>query len=228
MSNSTLDRTVSVVIALAALAVAASVVKRTFFPAALVADATGADVVRAAPIVDDWRAALEFGITIAGDSNAPVTLVEFSDLECPACRGFHDVLREVVGRRPTELRVVYVALPIPTHRFALPAARAMECADSLGRASAWVDAVYHAQDSIGLLTWGQLARRAGITDTVRILKCASERRSFARIDGGVALAGKHRISATPTFWINGIQVVGGIPEQRLDSIVARMVRDARH
>jgi protein-disulfide isomerase len=226
MSASSLDRAVSIAVAVAAVAIAAAVVKRSFFPVpAPLASETVAE--RAAPMIDTWRDALEHGITIAGDSLAAVTIVEFSDFECPACRGFHEVLRDVSGRRSRELRIVYVAYPLPSHRFAMPAARGMECADSLGRASQWADAIYRSQDSLGLLGWGEFARRAGIPDTARIVQCATRRASFRRIDAGLALAEEHGITATPTFWVNGLQFRGGLPEARLDSLVMRLAASAR-
>lgn len=155
------------------------------------------------------------------------SIVEFADLECPACRGFHEALRTVMAAHPRELEVLLVQLPLPMHRFALPAARAMECADSVGKASAWAEVVLSAQDSLGLVGWGTLARRAGIADTSRIARCAISPTIYSRIENGRVFAARNGIEATPTIWVDGWQFRGGLSSSVLDSLVTAMAAFAR-
>lgn len=138
-----------------------------------------------------------------GDSAAAATIVEFADLECPACRAFHMTLEEVLKKHPNDLSLVYVAYPLPMHRFALGAARAAECAHRYGRFREWVDVVYDKQDSLGLKSWGSYAKEAGLPDTVAISKCATDPTPVGRIQAGLALGNKIRITGTPTVIVNG-------------------------
>ena len=220
------DRMVSLVFAVSALAIAASVVYRTWagrgYPPQPVERHAAA-----ATRVENWKEARKWGIVMQGDSTAPVTLVEFADLECPACRGFHEGLRSVMAAHPRELEVVLVQLPLPMHRFALPAARAMECADSVGKASAWAEVALAAQDSFGMVGWGTLAGRAGIADTNRIARCAMSATPYSRIENGRVFATRNGIVATPTIWVNGWQFRGGLSPSALDSIVTAMAAFAR-
>jgi protein-disulfide isomerase len=217
---------VSFAIAISAVVVAVSVAVRTIRPPSLAQSAEFGAEARA-PYVDSWADAMDVGIRLYGREDAPVTIVEFTDLECPACRGFHEVLREVAISDSIQVQVIYVAFPLPMHRFAIPAARAMECADSLGSARQWAEAVYSSQDSLGLLSWGILAARAGVGDTTKISECALAPRQFRRIAGGTALGEAHNVTATPTIWINGWQFKGGLPRAKLDSVVANLAREAQ-
>src|SRR5262245_61999730 len=80
-----------------------------------------------ASFVENWSDLLDSGTQI-GLSSASVKIIEFSDFECPFCARFGNALRDVRAKYPNDIAVVYVHFPIPTHRFAIPAARAAECA----------------------------------------------------------------------------------------------------
>lgn len=226
MPSKRTDTIVSLAIAISAVIIAASVATRTFLPPSLAQSAAPAGESRA-PYVESWTDAVDVGIRLYGREDAPVTIIEFTDLECPACRGFHEISREVALSDSLRVQVIYVAFPLPMHRFAVPAARAMECADSLGSARQWVDAIYSSQDSLGLVSWGILATRAGVRDTSKISRCALEPRSFRRIAAGTALGEAHNVTGTPTIWINGWQFKGGLPRAKLDSLVSKLARDAQ-
>ncbi|MCA1792213.1 MAG: thioredoxin domain-containing protein [Thioalkalivibrio sp.] len=124
---------------------------------------------------DRWASVLPYGATIMGGPSASVTIVELTDLECPACRGYHSRLRDLVERHEGRVRVVYVPYPLTSiHRFALAAAQAGDCAldDSPDALRRWIETVYAGQDSLGLRSWGAYAAAAGIADTAAIANCA--------------------------------------------------------
>ena len=149
-----------------------------------------------------WRDALKVGVR-SGDSSAPVTVVVFSDLECPVCADLHQTLREVVRRHAHEVSTVFVHFPLTMHRFALPAARAAECAGARGRFDQFVDIVYDKQDSLGLKSWSSYASEAGIADTAAIDACARAGAAVPRIQAGRTLGARWAIRGTPTVFING-------------------------
>lgn len=152
--------------------------------------------------IPSWRDALPIGIRV-GDSTARATIVEFVDLECPPCRGFQRTVRELLAERASSVSVVYVSFPLPMHRFALSAARAADCADKQGDFRKWMDEVFEKQDSLGMKSWGSLAHEAGIRDTARIARCATDPRPVERIVAGRALGTKISVSGTPTVIVNG-------------------------
>ncbi|MBY0489458.1 MAG: DsbA family protein [Gemmatimonadaceae bacterium] len=226
MTESKSDKLASWLLAASSVVVAVSVVWRLFVsPAAGARPSDGGE--QAAKFVDAWRDAEHVGIHLYGPPSAPVVLAEFGDLECPACRGFHPTLHALAQRHSSDLKIIYVPFPLPMHRFALPAARGMECADSLGLASKWVDAVYEAQDSLGLLDWKTLAQRVSPSASDRLAECATSGRSFQRIERSTAFALAHEIAATPTIWVNGWQFRGGLALSRLDSLVSDLAADVR-
>jgi hypothetical protein len=72
----------------------------------------------------------------------------------------------VRARYPKDVGLFFVHFPLPMHRFARPAARATECAGLQGKFGQMVDAVYNKQDSLGLKSWSDYGRDAGVADTV--------------------------------------------------------------
>jgi protein-disulfide isomerase len=194
-----LESAVSGLLGIAAIAIAVSVVHRTFFAASV---ASAASVSPVPVFLNSWRDALPLGIGV-GSRDAPVKIVVLADLECPACRGLHASLDTVLRKRPTSASIVYVSFPLSQHRFAMSAARGAECAKSYGKFREWIDAVYRGQDSLGLKSWGEYARDAGIADTAAVSKCARNPASVARIDAGIAFGKKIHLAFTPTVIVNG-------------------------
>jgi protein-disulfide isomerase len=219
--SSRLDKSVSAMLGISALAIAASVVWNTFLrkPMAPLRENVGA---RTAVEPKEWSEAIRLGLRIYGDSAAPVTVVEFIDLECPPCRAFNNVLHAFIAEsRPAEVQVLLVHFPLAMHRFAKPAARALECAYHGGSAESFASTVFSHQDSLGFITWGELAHRAGIRDTARIERCAKDATPVPRIEESVALGERIGVQGTPTVFINGVRY--GVPSrEQLDSTVSVM------
>lgn len=203
-AQSALSATLSVALTLAAVAIAATVVKREFFPSAnprvhLVENEQG---LLPSPEWDDLLAAAIW------DENAPTgtaLLVELVDIECPFCQRFHvGPLRDIRQEFSGNLRVAYVHWPLGFHRFARPGAEAAECAGQQGRFGAFLDAVFARQDSLGLKPWPAYAAEADVADLEAFNNCLAEPdRISARIDAGARLAAVAGYSGTPTILLNG-------------------------
>ena len=98
MAADRVERTLTTVLATAAVVLTTIAVRREFFP-----PAEARSVGDRPPTIEvAWKAALPLGIRV-GDSTARVTLVVFSDLECPACAAFHETVRRVLSEREKEL-----------------------------------------------------------------------------------------------------------------------------
>jgi protein-disulfide isomerase len=209
------ERTVSILLVGAAIAIAAVVVRREFLVTPAAARSAG---IAPARYESDWRAALASAEPM-GDSASPIKIVEFSDLECPFCRTFHKDLEELIAENPRTVAGFFVHFPNRGHRFAFPAARAAECARSAGRFSQFVGVVFEKQDSLGIKSWGSYALEAGIPDTGAIRICAGSAFDDERISEGVALGHKRLVAGTPTVLINGWRIEGSPGKPELKRII---------
>ena len=114
--------------------------------------------------VEGWERLLELGRTV-GKPNAKVKIVVFADLECPFCARLHRDIRHLRETHPADIAMVFIHFPLSTHRFARLAARGAECAATEGRFESYLDEVFDKQDSLGLKSWGAIARETGIKDS---------------------------------------------------------------
>jgi protein-disulfide isomerase len=210
------ERGVSLLLSLCAVTIAGSVVWREF--AGLPADRPS-NRASYPEFLSGWETALGIGIRV-GPESARVKIVEFADLECPACRRFQNVIREVLQEYPQDVALFFVHLPLPGHRFAMPAARAVECAEREGRFIPMVEAVFAKQDSLGIKSWGSFAWDAGIRDSAAIAACARDDHPVARISAGAALAERLQVLATPTVLVNGWQFLGPTKQRLVNAIEA--------
>ena len=204
---------------LAAVAVAASAVRNAFAPPV--------NSVKKPEFVSDWRAGLPIGQALAGDTSAPMTVVVLSDFECPACAGFHGALSKFLAENPKTARAVYIEYPLPYHKYAMPAARAAECAATLGKFPEWTSTVFAQRDSLGRKGWGQLAHDAGIRDTAFISKCADEGEPNPRIQAGLSFGATIGLTATPTVLINGWRYHRTPRKATLDSALTAILKGKR-
>lgn len=188
------------VLTIAAVAVAAVLVHREFGTRA--APAAMARATLAFEYVEEWQELVAKGRTV-GRPTAPVKIVEFMDLECPACRGFHASTQVIREKYKNDVAFVFVHVPLGMHRFAVPAARAAECAAVAGRFSEMVDAIYRKQDSLGLKTWVSYARDAQVADTASFGRCASLSSVVSSAEDGIAAGRSIGLTGTPTVMVNG-------------------------
>ena len=200
-----MERGLTVVLCLSAVTIAGSVAWREFGkPRPTESRLAG----RPRPeYISGWEKALAVGIRV-GEASARVTIVEFTDLECPACRRFQNVMREILRDYPRDVALIFVHTPMPGHRFAMQAARAAECAERMGRFFPMIEAILSKQDSVGIKSWGSFALEAGIPDSASINACARDSRPVRRIDAGVAFAESLEVNATPTVLVNGWKFLG--------------------
>lgn len=210
MNRDHLLNSVVVALSLCAITTTALLVRRELF-----APSEGrAAVVR----LSDWRDYSQGGQRM-GPENAPVRIVVFSDFQCPYCRALMDTLRTLRQAYPTEVSVRYRHAPVPSHPHAYPAARTSECAAAQGRFEEYHDALFAAQDSIGILAWEDFATRAGIRDLKRFRACADGAAPMASITRDTLAARKLRVTGTPTLLINDVRVEGALTLDALRAYV---------
>ena len=148
-----------------------------------------------------------------GNPNAPVTIVEFADFECPICRQLHDALRTLLPNYP-QARLVFKDYPIEQiHPWARTAALAGRCAYRQDPKAFWkmYDSWYDNQDVISAENaWSKAvdyASDAGI-DAAAFKACMASPEAAQAIDASLTNGKQLEVSSTPTLFVNGRRVVG--------------------
>lgn len=208
----------SLVLVLAAVAVAAAAVRTAFFPRGMTAR-PAAEPFR---YIEGWEEFRNDG-TLIGDPAAPVTIVEFSDLQCPFCQRFHRVLQDVESRFGDQVAVLFVHFPLQSHPDAFGAALAAECAEDQGRFKSFVDLLYLQQDSLGSKPWIRFAGEAGVPDTLEFQQCVAARGGVGKIYRGREHGSELGLRGTPSVLVNG-WLFGEVPYDTLPEVIDRALR----
>lgn len=207
MKKDVLANAATAVLAICALIVTTLVVRRELGSSA--PPPSTIEVPRGSP-VENWREYASQGHSM-GPANAPVTVVAFSDFQCPACKMFADSVQVLRQRHPGRVRVVYRHFPLQRHPFAVAAARASDCAAAQGRFEQFHDALFAAQDSIGVRDWTRFATTAGVRDLDAFRSCVDDTAPSASLARDTAMARRLGVTATPTLLLNGTRVNGTLP-----------------
>jgi protein-disulfide isomerase len=151
-----------------------------------------------------------------GPANAPVTLVEFSDFECPVCRALHDALRGMLPNYP-QLRVVFKDFPLERiHPWARTAALAGRCAFQQNPAAFWkmYDFIYDGQELISAENaWSKMtdfASQSGL-NAEAFKACMASPEAGAAVDASRANGILLEVGSTPTMFVTGRRIVGADP-----------------
>jgi len=149
------------------------------------------------------------GAPTLGPKDAPVTLVEFSDFQCPYCRMTAPTLKQVAQKFGDKVQIVYRQYPIPSlHPFALKAAEASLCANDQGKFWDLHDAMFADQTKLGVSDLKQTARRLGL-DGKKFDACLDSGRFVEQVQNDLREGNVVGVNGTPTMFINGTVVDGG-------------------
>ncbi len=175
----------------------------------------------------DWEA-YDVGGHLIGPDDAALTVVEFSDFECPYCASAaRGVLRSFRDRYPKNFAVRYREAPGPRHRFAIPAARAAACAGQQGRFTEYHDLLFASQDSLGLIPFERLASRAAVTDLDAFSACLSSEESLEGLNRDTTAARRIGLRGTPTFVVPGSVIVGIPDSAMLEGLLKEALRHTK-
>ncbi|MBA2403794.1 MAG: thioredoxin domain-containing protein [Bdellovibrionales bacterium] len=173
------------------------------------------------PLVAEIRSDESF----RGNKDAPITLIEYSDFECPFCsRGFNTVM-ELMEKYKGKIRFAYKHLPLSFHPQAMPAAQYYEAIRLQSPEKAWAfhDAIYKNQRALqnGEKFLKEEAKKLKV-DMARLAKDIKSDEVQARIDADMAEAAKFGFQGTPGFLLNGIPVKGAYPASHFDGLIQEL------
>jgi protein-disulfide isomerase len=164
---------------------------------------------------------------VRGPADAPVTILEYGDFECPYCRGAFRDVRLLVDQHPAEIRFIFRNFPIPElHPHAEQAAEAAEAAAAQGNYWAMHDLLlqpYSHLDVDSLVTYAEVI---GL-DIPRFRRDLTDRAYAARIARDIEEGTRNGVNATPKFYVDGQRVDGKVPLENLVTMVDRAVLKAR-
>jgi len=189
------------------------------------ADAGGGDAV---VNVDDYAKLAESDEPSIGNADAPVTIIEFSDFQCPFCRRFW---ADTYGQLRKEyidtgkVRLVFRDYPLPFHEAAMPSALAANCAHEQGKFWQYHDKIFSEQEKQGqgtasygaaeLKTWAQ---QTGL-DMGKFNQCFDGSTYSGEIQNDITAGSASGVSGTPSFVINGELLVGAQPFASFKAII---------
>ncbi|HEX7797736.1 MAG TPA: thioredoxin domain-containing protein [Vicinamibacterales bacterium] len=156
---------------------------------------------------------------VRGDANAPVTIVEFSDFQCPFCKQAEAALQAVMTKYGSKVKLAFMDFPLrEIHPRAQAAAEAARCANEQGKFWEYHDVLYADQtklDTPGLIA---SARGLGMNDKA-FQSCLDSGKFKEKIDADLALGQSVGVAGTPGFFINGVFLSGSQPQAEFEKII---------
>jgi protein-disulfide isomerase len=153
-----------------------------------------------------------------GPADAPVTIVEFSDFECPYCSRVVPTLDRVKEEYGDRVRLVFKQYPLPNHANAQKAAEASLCAHDQGEFWAMHDAMFADQRNLGPDGLAAMAEEIGL-EMEAFRQCLSSGKYEAAVkedlDDGLAVG----VSGTPAMFVNGRMISGAVPYEEIAQVV---------
>lgn len=157
-----------------------------------------------------------------GPADAPVTIVEFSDYECPYCARWHQqVYKRLMQEYEGKIRFVYRDFPLTSiHANATPAAIAAHCAGEQGAYFPFHDALFSYQYELGREAYLTYANALGL-DAQSFETCLEEQRFADKVEADLRYGLSIGVSSTPTFFVNGIAIVGAQPYEVFQQVIEK-------
>jgi protein-disulfide isomerase len=164
---------------------------------------------------------------VLGQSSAPVTIIEFSDYQCPYCGRFET---DTYPQLKTDyidtgkVKLVFRNFPLSFHENAQNAAEAAECANEQGKFWAYNENLFAKNTALTVTNLKQYAKDLGL-DTTKFDQCLDSGKMKSVVQKDVTDATSYGVSGTPTFYINGVELVGAQPisafKQVIDAALAK-------
>jgi predicted DsbA family dithiol-disulfide isomerase len=179
--------------------------------------------------IEPPREQLEPTRLVRGNEDAPITLMTFSDYQCPYCIRSEPVLAEVLERYPEQVRLIHRHFPLDSiHPFARPASEAAMCADEQGRFWDYHDAIFARGGRLSAESFEEIGRELDL-DLEALDACIEARRYREFVDRDFAAGEAAGVTGTPAFFINGIALRGAQDADAISAVIdaelARLAAD---
>jgi protein-disulfide isomerase len=159
-----------------------------------------------------------------GPADAKVTIVEYSDFQCPYCARAHSTIDQVMKEYKGKVRLVYKNFPLGFHKFAEPAAIAAECVYEQDPAAFWklYDYYFTNQQQLNpdnIKDKTLEALKGSKVDKAKFTECFDNKKTLAKVQADQAEGQQVGVTGTPAFFINGRKLSGAQPLPRFKAII---------
>jgi protein-disulfide isomerase len=153
-----------------------------------------------------------------GPSSAPITIVEFSDYECPYCSKAEETVTQVMKHYGDKVRVVFRDFPLPFHPQAQKAAEAAHCAGDQDKYWQMHEKLFANQKALQPSALKGYAKDLGL-DQAKFDKCLDSGDKAKLVEANKAAGQKVGVTGTPAFFVNGYQLTGAQPFEEFKSLI---------
>lgn len=161
---------------------------------------------------------------IRGQENAKLTVVEFSDFQCPYCQQFAPTMKRVLDDYKDEVRFVYRHFPLDSrHPYARPAAEASECAAEQGKFWEYHDYLFDHQDEFAADAWGKFAKALGLKES-KFNDCVATRKYKDRVEEDYQTGLTAGSRGTPYTIIGTTPISGVLPYEAIKQAVDQALK----
>jgi len=157
---------------------------------------------------------------VTGGKDAKVTIIEFSDFQCPFCAKGADITKDIKKKYGNKVKIAFKNFPLPFHNHAEQAAVAGLCANEQGSEFFWKmhDEMFAHQDALDTEGLKKTAKKIGLKMD-GFEKCLSENKYLAQVKADMEEGKKVKVKSTPTFFINGKLINGAQPMDVFSEII---------
>lgn len=153
-----------------------------------------------------------------GPANAPVTIIEFSDFQCPFCSRGKATMDQVVSTYGDKVRLVFRNFPLSFHQNAEKAAEAAQCANEQGKFWEYHDILFANQGALAVENLKQYAVDLKL-DTAKFNSCLDSGKYAAKIQTDISDGQAAGVRGTPAFYINGRSISGAQPFENFQKVI---------
>ncbi len=170
---------------------------------------------------------------VIGNPNAKITIVKFSDYQCPACKMGATSIHPLFKHYANDVKFVFInypldakcnAIPQTMHEFACEAAYVAVCATEQGKFLEAYEALFENQENFGNGKIADLVAKVPGLDVEKLKACMNQPSTMEKIKRDTELGKKVNIGSTPTFFLNGKKIEGGLPTDIWIQIIDRMLK----
>lgn len=159
-----------------------------------------------------------------GPKEAPVTIIEYTDFQCPYCRRGAETMHKIMEMYPEKVRLVFKNNPLKFHPQALPAAKAALAANKQGKFWEYHDLLFKNSTRLNKEMYLKLARDLDL-DIEKFNKDRNSEEIARQIKDEQAQAARHKLTGTPMFIVNGVVVRGAQPLPYFTMVIDRLLSE---
>jgi protein-disulfide isomerase len=153
-----------------------------------------------------------------GPKDAPVTIVEFADFQCPYCKASEATVKQLQTKYGDKIRLVHMDYPLPFHSHAMDAAKAARCANEQGKFWPYREALFSDQSKLAPADLKATAAKLGMNSD-KFNACFDSAKYDTQIKADQAAGEKLGVDGTPAFFIDGRPLTGAQPLPKFSELI---------